>query len=223
MLHLAARDAAPAPFAIRLEVGELTARRPGDTVAAEKGILRCGDLVVDLREAPDWRCRPPWRELRLGGARPDAGALPREAAELAAPLARLQASLQRRDDRAADAAVKELAGRGPGLTPAGDDLLLGVVHALWATSAEAADRASRLVAVAMPRTTRLAGAWLCAASRGEAGAPWLELLRALADDDRGRVALATAGLRAWGATSGRVSLAGFTAVVAPGVEVPAAV
>jgi hypothetical protein len=108
-----------------------------------------------------------------------------------------------------------LGGRGPGLTPAGDDLLAGLLlaaRARWGSSAEA-----RLVtAVGQVRTTRPAQAFLHWAARGQSLAPAHDVLMALADGDSGDMAGDMAGRRlaAIGASSGRCLLAGLRIGVA---------
>ncbi|WP_165922087.1 DUF2877 domain-containing protein [Pseudonocardia endophytica] len=112
-------------------------------------------------------------------------------------------------------AVEELAGllggRGPGLTPAGDDLLAGIVlvaRARWGTAAEA-----RLdAAVAGVRTTGAAAAFLHWAARGHSLAPAHDVLVSLAAgraDER-----AESRLSAIGASSGACLLAGLRIGVA---------
>ncbi len=114
-------------------------------------------------------------------------------------------------------AIEELAvllgGRGPGLTPAGDDLLAGLVLAArerWGPAAEA-----RLVAaVAAVRTTRPAQAFLHWAARGQSLAPAHDVLVALAAGDRDGARRAGERLSAIGASSGRCLLAGLRIGVA---------
>lgn len=114
-------------------------------------------------------------------------------------------------------AVEELArvlgGLGPGLTPAGDDLLAGLVlaaRARWGAGAEA-----RLVAaVAAVRTTRPAQAFLHWAARGQSLAPAHDVLVALAAGDRDGARRAGERLSAIGASSGRCLLAGLRIGVA---------
>jgi hypothetical protein len=64
-------------------------------------------------------------------------------------------------------AVSALTGLGPGLTPAGDDLLCGALAGLHAASHPAADRLGDVVRRLAPgRTTRLSAALLVAAADG---------------------------------------------------------
>ncbi len=103
-----------------------------------------------------------------------------------------------------------LAGRGPGLTPTGDDVLVGALLAAWAgASPDPAAVGALVVAEASPRTTTLSRAFLRAAARGACGSDW-QVLFAARDD--GAVSEAVARMLAIGHTSGADGLAGFLAV-----------
>jgi hypothetical protein len=109
--------------------------------------------------------------------------------------------------------ARALAGLGPGLTPAGDDLLLGALYALWATRPPryAAVVGTAVADAAAPRTTSLSAAWLRAAARGESEWVWVRLVRALARDERAAVMAAARAVPALGHSSGRCALHGFVA------------
>lgn len=107
-------------------------------------------------------------------------------------------------------AAKKLAGLGPGLTPAGDDLLLGAMYGLWATRGEDAQlSAERIVRASVPRTHALSGAWLAAGARGEAAAPWHQLLAAVASHSEDELEAAVMRILPTGHTSGADALGGF--------------
>jgi hypothetical protein len=65
------------------------------------------------------------------------------------------------------AAVAGLLGRGPGLTPAGDDVLAGFLLGGHAFGLDVADALAAVVASAPMRTTAVSAALLCHAARGE--------------------------------------------------------
>jgi hypothetical protein len=123
----------------------------------------------------------------------------------------------REANAAADAIASEIAGRGPGLTPSGDDLLVGILHAVsvWPSLAgrrgPAALRAL-LHGASAPRTTRISRAYLEAAARGWATEPWHALVRGLAasgdagDDARSEAVRKVVRV---GETSGADALTGF--------------
>ncbi len=108
-------------------------------------------------------------------------------------------------------AASKLAGLGGGVTPAGDDFMLGAIHALWASTdlARATDLGRAVVAAVGSLTNAVSLAWLRAAARGEAGNEWHALFEAvLADRPIDQVARV---LIRRGHTSGADALAGFVA------------
>jgi hypothetical protein len=112
--------------------------------------------------------------------------------------------------------ARQLAGLGGGLTPAGDDFLVGAMHAAWLTRPprEAALLSEVIASAATPLTTRLSAAWLRAAARGEAAAPWHTLFEALAACDERALLAAARRILSIGHTSGADALAGCVASLA---------
>lgn len=118
------------------------------------------------------------------------------------------------------AAAGALIGLGEGSTPAGDDYLVGVLHALPFAGAservgdgDTSDRRSALAAavnnLGQARTTAASVAWLIAAARGDASAVWRALLAAVSTGDEAAVRAAARAVRTAGHTSGAFSLRGF--------------
>jgi len=105
--------------------------------------------------------------------------------------------------------VTRLAGLGGGLTPAGDDFLVGVM--LWAWLAHPApERFCEVVLKASEsRTTTLSAAFLRAAAGGECSAPWHRLLASLVGDAELELEVAVESVLSCGHTSGADALAGF--------------
>jgi hypothetical protein len=122
--------------------------------------------------------------------------------------------------RVVPGAVGALVGRGGGLTPAGDDLLCGVLVTLRAMRDPRADRLARAIGqVAATQTTHVSAALLVHASRGECVPELAGLIAAL--DGRGDVRAAMQRLAAVGHSSGTslahgVLLAVATCTRAPG-------
>ncbi len=113
------------------------------------------------------------------------------------------------DSQVSCSAAKQLAGLGIGLTPSGDDFLMGAMYAAWVIhSTEIARPLTLAIAeVSAPLTTSLSAAWLKAAAIGEAGTLWHELFNAMiAGTD---IHLQIANLFSVGETSGADALAGF--------------
>jgi hypothetical protein len=114
------------------------------------------------------------------------------------------------DARAFSDAACALIGFGEGLTPAGDDCVVGALAAVHRLSpawlaADAAQR-DRLAEAAQSRTTDLARDFLLEAIEGRFGEPVLALLTASNDDVAGNVA---GRLLSMGATSGADTLCGI--------------
>jgi hypothetical protein len=111
--------------------------------------------------------------------------------------------------------ARGLAGLGGGLTPSGDDYLMGAICAAWLLNfpPRAASIAAQIVDCAASRTTQLSSAWLRAAQRGEAGLRWHLLLSALISGDHAEISSAVRELTSVGHTSGADALAGFLAVL----------
>ncbi len=117
------------------------------------------------------------------------------------------------DDDVAGAVGAQIAGRGPGLTPSGDDLLVGIMHALTVWPALAAERGAAelralLSEASAPRTTRISRAYLTAASLGLATEPWHDFVHSLTEDDDTVLAAVSALLHV-GETSGADAVTGF--------------
>jgi len=198
--------------------------------------------VVEAEAAEEWQPVPDWRRLGeemnearvarvtalLGRHAPRGSFAPLASGKAPAPdqtfqgnalLAAAEPAERLRDGlvggnlpEALEAATR-LAGLGGGVTPSGDDYLLGAIHALWSRLEE--PRVSRIgVAIAeaaAPRTNAISGEWLKAAARGEAGSDWHVLIQALGSD--GEWEQAVIQLIHRGHTSGADALAGFLSIV----------
>ncbi len=233
ILSLVTPEIGAGPFAV-----VVPAARPftatlslSDKVDINDNILQIGPTKIDVTSAKMWQPVPDWSRLRPNTAvwqtrlpqlqemiasyrRRQGVAVP---AGFSARLAR-GAALFLRGLAAGETAVcrdgaRALAGVGPGLTPAGDDFLLGAMYGLRVREGgEAARYWSELIAgTAAPRTTTLSAAWLRAAAQGEAVAAWHDFCRHVTVAGRWETA-AQRILRA-GHSSGGDALAGFTAVL----------
>jgi hypothetical protein len=123
-------------------------------------------------------------------------------------LARLETGLRRGDRAAAAAGARSLIGLGPGLTPSGDDALVGIEAAAWALEAPMAGFLAPALSDVGDRTTAVAGALLRHASAGEFSERLLDLLGALLGPDMAGIPAAIERAVAWGATSGSDCLVG---------------
>jgi hypothetical protein len=108
-------------------------------------------------------------------------------------------------------AARKLAGLGPGLTPAGDDFILGAILAAWIIHPReiASVIAQEIANTAAPLTTSLSAAWLRSAGGGETGILWHQFFDALISSDPVRIHDAMDKILAVGETSGADAMAGF--------------
>ena len=180
--------------------------------------LMIGNLTIKLATAVAWHPIPPWHNpLDLHLIYTIVTNHPDFETGVSFDLAtQMQQALYNNDQTLITQTASQLAGLGPGLTPAGDDFLVGVMYALfskqWAVdsnqfiSPTLPNHCSLITAAAMPRTTTLSANLLQAAGQGEASAAWHELLAA-----RGETAVYTALTRILhtGHSSGSDALLGF--------------
>jgi hypothetical protein len=109
------------------------------------------------------------------------------------------------------AAAKKLSGLGHGLTPSGDDFILGALYAVWIIYPleTASALANDVATAAAPLTTSLSAAWLRSAGRGEAGILWHTFFDALVAGDEVRIKESVEKILSIGETSGADALSGF--------------
>jgi hypothetical protein len=215
MWTLLASDCADLPFGIRTPVRsfEAFAIREGHCVHARAGFLGVGRpdrrIVVDCRAAPRWAPSPPSAVLpgfaaRL--ARLWRAATPRAwCGSRAMARAAARSTLSRA--RPLEGALAGIVGCGPGLTPAGDDVLAGILAVVSSplageAGAEAHQAMRRAVERLAPRTTALSGHMLRQAARGLLGQMPLDLVGALAGGSADALDYAIRSIAATGATSG---------------------
>lgn len=240
-LHLTSRKDEMGPFS--LWVGPrcwpiawaLRGPSPSTPLTGGAYSLHLGTRRIRLDRAEDWDPRPPWRALgsRLRWwieiARDLAAATGLERTDLPddrswprlhAHRLEIRRAMRRQDGEAVARAAWALAGLGPGLTPAGDDYLVGVLLALRAIPSRTAWPLGSpdILKAASGRTSALSMALLGAAARGEAARPWHALVWALARAEAGKVFGAAARVRRLGHSSGSWTLAGFFDTVLDATE-----
>ena len=212
--------------------------QPGAQVRVGRDLLQCENLEISLEGARIWDPRPDWEDLRANASTllrrlehlavriPDhapAGGLLSllwnhelpGSSSLSAMHARAQKAAQTLrvgwdgDEAQVKAGAAQLAGLGTGLTPSGDDFLLGTMLCAWLAHPAPRHYCAGVSDAALARTTSLSAAYLRSAADGECSSPWHRLLEALeAGSDEELVAAASAVL-AHGHTSGADALAGF--------------
>ena len=103
-----------------------------------------------------------------------------------------------------------LVGLGPGLTPAGDDYVLGALARCQIDpSLPGRELLQARIPYFAPKTTRLSRAWLLYATHGQFDERWHALQHALAQDDARLINRACEAILRVGASSGPQALAGF--------------
>jgi Protein of unknown function (DUF2877) len=168
-----------------------TARAPRGPLTLAVAGLEQGRLSPGAPARVEPAVRPGWRRALVAALAEHS----RPPAELADGLAALRRG-------ALDEAVTRLAGRGAGLTPAGDDVLAG--FAAWREAAGLAERAAE-------RASPIGLAYLRCAERGELPEPADRTLRAIRAGDAGLARLRSRSLSRWGASSGAAILWGIAA------------
>ncbi len=171
-----------------------------DPARVSPNVLTVGPLRIDLAGCSRWAPRLPeqlptgsdaWRSI-------DAGVEP----ELAAVWGPVTDDVRRGD---LTAVFRRLEGRGPGLTPSGDDVLAGIV---LVSAINPRRRAALDILARTARTTQLSRAFLTWAAAGQSIQPAHALLDAAASADRNGMQRAAESLAAVGATSGRALMSG---------------
>lgn len=172
----------------------------------KEGRLGIGNWEVGVGEwgVATWNARPHWAKLR-GNRFENNGHLYPLALPIEERLEAVLTAMRTGNDTAVAAATHALAGLGHGLTPSGDDILMGVIYALWVH--QPTSKWIRLIGeTAALRTTTLSAAFLRAAVDGEATIHWHHLT-----DGRPN---AIQNILAIGKTSGREAWLGFVRTVA---------
>ena len=123
-------------------------------------------------------------------------------------MARLIAALETGDRSLAAEVAARLIGLGPGLTPSGDDVLVGIEAALHALARPSAGFTALAMDDVEERTTALAATLLRHAAAGEFAERLHALLAALLGSDDEAIPAAIDRAVAWGATSGTDCLLG---------------
>lgn len=174
---------------------------PGSAVGFRDGLIRGPGWTVAVAGARAWSGPLPPAAAVRGSAEPLRAAL-----EGVAERSRVEGGVAARAEALVARGSLEdlaalLAGRGPGLTPAGDDALAGVLLVVRAAAGE--DVEPRLARIAeRAATSRIAGAFLRWAARGRSLRPAHELLAAAARGDVAGAARWAKLLAAVGESSG---------------------
>ena len=186
--------------------------------------IHIGHCTIDLRTTHLWHPRlaevtalEPTDFLLahlspLQSASPLYTGLPALVARAQRGMHRLQSGLIQHNEQFIAEGTKQLAGLGPGLTPAGDDFLVGLLAALTAWPARWPATAAirqQIATCARPHTTRLSGTWLAQAGVGHFGEAWHQLVATLNAGVSTTTVETLTAMAMTGATSGIDALCGF--------------
>jgi hypothetical protein len=220
------RVAAPPGFDFARQVA------PTQRVGCRADVLRlAGGLSIDLGTARAWHGELPaagvdltveavarawraaWRAWQRGRARADhtevtalSRAVDHEVDHAAVRLARAAGALQLGE---ATSALDRLVGRGPGLTPSGDDVIVGLLAGLWSSVGERSVRRAFLnalgtaVTAAAAATGDISRIYLTHAAHGRFAEPLIVLMHHIgAGADRSAIEAAAAAALRVGHSSG---------------------
>ncbi len=234
LLTLVDADLADGPTTLRLARGTFVDLRlffrPGDRVRSRDGFAHSRGAALRLAGATVWRPAPlrpivpaahilaNLRVARMMVAhrrRTHSSVVDRDGALILAALANACRAV---DADGARSCIERLVGWGEGLTPAGDDVLVGGTAALGALAGESSDRRRFLRAFSVSvmaqthRTTPIAAHYLRLAAQGHFNADVTRLRDALlCEGDPGAVASALAAALGAGASSGADMVTGMLA------------
>lgn len=207
------------PFSLVIEESVLFTKHivVDSKISIEDNQLKVGDLTISFADAQVWNPLPRWSELR------------KNKKEIINRLRLLQIDIENESilqfsNSVSNAIINadiptikntssKLAGLGIGLTPAGDDFLMGAMYAAWMIHPQevAKEITEEIANVAVTLTTSLSGAWLRSAAKGEAGELWHEFFDTLIKDEN--IYLPMSKILSVGETSGSDALSGFFSVI----------
>jgi Protein of unknown function (DUF2877) len=207
-LFFADPDAPFGPLSVAVIGLRRSALRPREAVSVERDRLWLGGLAVSLERLRERRPTPNLPRSRAPAAT-EAAAAAALAVSPGPPEALEHGLLALRRGRTREGVLR-LAGRGDGLTPAGDDALAG--YAAWRHVSGAPAGLSPLAA---DRSSPLGHAYLRCAERGELPDAGAAVLTAISAGDPQAAATAAIALSNWGASSGAALLWGIAAGATP--------
>ena len=225
LLAVVTSEVGDGPFHIVLEQpASFDFARPGLTGQWQGQQLMLGNRCIDWSQARRWQphlapATLPQRAIStLGDCVRSAtvfqqrreGMDPATIARMQMGASLLTKGLLQADEPALRQGVSLLAGLGPGLTPAGDDYLLGALARLQLDAAlPDITTLGQFIPAAALATTRLSRAWLTYAARGLFDARWHALQSALIGGEQKDICQAANDILSVGASSGPQAMAGF--------------
>ena len=244
LLTLVTSSEADLPQGIRVDTPEdfsfeSGALRAGEPAACRDELLRFGPLTIGLRGARRWKCDLP--SLQADLTDPSVATAWRNAWDalnkrqvqlnaeiIAQDLLRSDATLRagaamrglldatRRTDPAAPASIRPLIGLGSGLTPSGDDLLVGYLAGLWCAVRNSRERTQFVTGLGetvirlSQRTNAISRTYLTHAARGQVSSRLADLAEAICrGENSDRLLAAAESAMQVGHTSGMDAVTGL--------------
>ena len=178
--------------------------------------LEIGNLTINTAYAKLWNPRPDWERLyaRRYEIFDQLMSLSLPNHQLSIPdsiTSTVSSALANANISTARKAAAQLAGLGQGLTPSGDDFIMGAILAAWIIHPIEIAKvfADDLAKTAASLTTSLSAAFLISAGKGEAGSLWHDLFDGLISENTMAIHSALEGLLNIGHSSGADALSGF--------------
>ena len=244
LLTLVTSSEADLPQGIRVDTPEdfsfeSGALRAGEPAACRDELLRFGPLTIGLRGARRWKCDLPslqadltdpsvatawqsvWdalnaRQVQLNAEIVAQDLLRSDATLRAGAAMRGLLDATRRTDPAAPASVRPLIGLGSGLTPSGDDLLVGYLAGLWCAVRNSRERTQFVTGLgeSVIRLSHLTNAisrtYLTHAARGQVSSRLADLAEAICrGENSDRLLTAAESAMQVGHTSGMDAVTGL--------------
>ena len=244
LLTLVTSSEADLPQGIRVDTPEdfsfeSGALRAGEPAACRDELLRFGPLTIDLRGARRWKCDLPslqadltdpsvatawqsvWDALNARQVQLNAEIIAEDlfrSDETIRAGAAMRGLLDatRRTDPAAPASVRPLIGLGSGLTPSGDDLLVGYLAGLWCAVRNSRERTQFVTGLGetvirlSQRTNAISRTYLTHAARGQVSSRLADLAEAICrGENSDRLLAAAESAMQVGHTSGMDAVTGL--------------
>lgn len=208
-----------------------------DIVRITDDHIQIGENDISLLDAVVWDPRPDWQRLRaacelsaqrldwmldVGRRKAPPGSLldlqssislrpgpDSFAKDLFDVFSTILRNMETEGPRSLQDGAASLTGLGNGLTPAGDDFLLGIMLFTWLRCDSATTICQPLARAAEQRTTRLSACLLSQAAVGNCSTHWHSFFASIAANDAVVIEQNIGTLLSYGHTSGADALAGF--------------
>lgn len=135
--------------------------------------------------------------------------------KLSQPVLELMAATKHFDVEASADAARQMIGLGPGVTPTGDDILIGYLAGLWSTAGEDKEKLTFIESFGaallqfVDQTNEISGTYLYHAIHGQFSSSLINLVNAIANGENENLLLASKYAMRVGHSSGMDSVTGL--------------